>query len=360
LISPVSLAPPPTKVDLGPLAELVSRIAPGAPFQYEAMPGGASTRRYFRLFLPDGKTAVAMFVPEGARPEEVQKLVERPEWPFLEVRTLLAARGVDVPHVIAEDTERGWLVIEDLGEDTLANFLLRRPEDRIGLYTRAVEDLARAQKALGELPPESVVASRAFDEDLLRWEIDHFREWGLDARGRQLSAADRATFDGIAERLARRISGWARSFVHRDYQSRNLMVRPGGAICWIDFQDALLGPRVYDLVALLNDSYQEFDRPFVDARLDEFARAAGLPPDDRVLLGREFDYVTVQRKLKDAGRFVFIDRVKQNPSFLRFVTPTIGKVHGALARLSDDEDMRTMAALLRRAIPEELLGVGAP
>jgi aminoglycoside/choline kinase family phosphotransferase len=360
LISPVSLAPPPTKVDLGPLVALVARLAPGAPFHYEAMTGGASTRRYFRVFLPAGASVVAMFVPEGPRPEEVQKIVERPEWPFLEVRALLAARGVDVPRVIAEDTARGWLVIEDLGEDTLANVLLKRPAEKRALYTRAVEDLARAQAALRELPAECVIASRAFDEELLRWEIDHFREWGLDARGRALSAADRATFDGIAERLAKRISGWTRSFVHRDYQSRNLMVRPGGAICWIDFQDALLGPRVYDLVALLNDSYQEFDRAFVEARLDEFARVAGLSPADRAALGREFDYVTVQRKLKDAGRFVFIDQVKNNPSFLRFVTPTIHKVHGALARLEEDPDMQALAALLRRAIPEEILGVGTP
>ncbi len=50
------------------------------------------------------------------------------------------------------------------------------------------------------------------------------------------------------------------------------MVRKGtGALSWIDFQDALLGPRVYDLVALLNDSYQTFDRPFVEARLREYA-----------------------------------------------------------------------------------------
>jgi hypothetical protein len=276
------------------------------------------------------------------------------------VRALLATRGVDVPRVIAEDTARGWLVLEDLGEDTLANYLLRRPSDRLALYTRAVQDLARAQVALRDLPAESVVAGRAFDGELLRWEIDHFREWGLDARGRTLSPADRATFDAIAGRLAERIAGWSRSFVHRDYQSRNLMVRAGGGICWIDFQDALLGPRVYDLVALLNDSYQEFDRAFVDARLDDFALAAGLAPSDRVALGREFDYVTVQRKLKDAGRFVFIDQVKHNPSFLRFVTPTIAKVHGALDRLAEDEDMRALAALLRRAIPTELLGVGTP
>jgi len=360
MISPVSLAPPPTNVDVTPLAELIARVAPGAPFQYEGMLGGASTRRYFRVLLPEGKTAVAMFVPDGPRPEEVQKLIERPEWPFLEVRALLATRGVDVPRVIAQDTPRGWLLIEDIGEDTLANFLLRNPQEKRALYTQAVEDLARAQVALRDLPSDSVVASRAFDEDLLRWEIDHFREWGLDARGCILSADDRATFDGIGARLAKRIAGWKRNFVHRDYQSRNLMVRASGGICWIDFQDALLGPRVYDLVALLNDSYQEFDRPFVEARLDEFAAAAALDAADRATLGREFDYVTVQRKLKDAGRFVFIDRVKHNRAFLRFVTPTIHKVHGALARLEDDEDMRALGSLLRRVIPGDLPGVAAP
>lgn len=360
MISPVSLAPPPANVDVTPLEELIARVAPGAPFHFQGMVGGASTRRYFRVLLPKGKTAVAMFVPEGPRPEEVQKLVERPEWPFLEVRSLLAARGVDVPQLLAEDTARGWLLIEDLGDDTLANFLLRNPHEKKSIYPRAVSDLARAQVALRDLPGDSVIASRAFDEDLLRWEIDHFREWGIEARGHQLTADDRGLFDRIGGRLAQRIAGWKRHFVHRDYQSRNLMVRGNGAICWIDFQDALLGPRVYDLVALLNDSYQEFDRPFVDARLDEFAAEAGLDASERALLGREFDYVTVQRKLKDAGRFVFIDRVKHNPAFLRFVTPTIRKVHGALARLDDDADMRTLGALLRRVVPEELPGVGTP
>jgi hypothetical protein len=125
------------------------------------------------------------------------------------------------------------------------------------------------------------------------------------------------------------------------------------ALVWIDFQDALLGPRVYDLVALLNDSYQTFDRPFVDARLDDFAAELGLDAAERAALGQEFDLVTVQRKLKDAGRFVFIDRVKENPSFLRFVEPTIQKVRSSLDRLNslgEDEDMRALAALLDRAL----------
>jgi N-acetylmuramate 1-kinase len=347
-------------VDLRPLEDLVRTRHPEVE-RLDAIPmvGGASTRRYFRVALPGAASAVGMFFPDGGKPEEIQKGHASTRWPFLEVRELLAAHGVDVPAVLGEDTARGWLLIEDLGDATLANHLLQAPGDKRALYTHAVEDLARAQLRLAELPAGCVVSGRAFDEDLLRWEIDHFREWGLDARGKPLSPEDRAAFDVIADRLARRIAEWRRGFVHRDYQSRNLMVRGRDAetasLVWIDFQDALMGPRVYDLVALLNDSYQEFDRPFVDARLDEFAREAALGGDERTKLGTEFDLVTVQRKLKDAGRFVFIDRVKKNPSFLKFVTPTIRKVKHAIAHIAArDPDMKALGDILHRTIPDEV------
>ena len=347
------LPEPVHELDFDPLAALVARAFPGSPTTptYEPMPGGASTRRYFRVAIGGAPVAVAMFVPDGAKPEEVAQEGHAPaRWPFLEVRDLLGARGVDVPAVHGEDTARGWVLLEDLGDDTLATYLLAHPDRREALYVRAVTDLARAQESLAVLPPGSVVATRAFDETLLSWEIHHFREWALEARGVVLSPADRDTFDAIAGRLAGRIAGWSRAFVHRDYQSRNLMVRPGEKLCWIDFQDALLGPRIYDLVALLNDSYQVFDRALVAARLDDYARARGLDAAGRADLGREFDLVTVQRKLKDAGRFVFIDRVKGNPAFLEFVEPTIAKVRASLARLSADDDMRALSALLARVL----------
>jgi aminoglycoside/choline kinase family phosphotransferase len=255
--------------------------------------------------------------------------------------------------VLAESCAEGLVLVEDLGDETLAAFLHRAPARRAAVYRAAVTDLAAAQRALRDLPEGSVVASRAFDDTLLRWELDHFREWALDARGRALPPDDRARWDALAGRLAGRIATWPRSFVHRDYQSRNLMVKDCGGdapeLTWIDFQDALLGPRVYDLVALLNDSYQSFDRAFIEARLDEFAAAAGLDAAGRADLGREFDVVTVQRKLKDAGRFVFIDRVKKNPDFLPYFEPSLAKVRAALARLADDEDMRALSDIVDRA-----------
>jgi N-acetylmuramate 1-kinase len=359
VVGPSTTTHRPGIVDFGPLAELVQRTWATELVSTE-MPGGASTRRYFRLALPGTKSAVAMYVPEGAKPEEVQKAHHGTRWPFLEVRDLLVERGIDVPAVLAEDCASGWLVIEDLGDDTLANWLLRNRDQKTALYTRAVTDLARAQRALAKLPAGSVVASRTFDFELLRWEIEHFREWGLDARDKKLPPEDNARFTQIADRLAHRVADLPHGFVHRDYQSRNLMVmdKPDGKglrLVWIDFQDALLGPRVYDLVALLNDSYQEFDRAFVEARLGEYAKEAGLADAQRAQLVDEFDLVTVQRKLKDAGRFVFIDRKKGNSSFLKFVIPTIKKVDAALARLeTHDAEMKELRAILRRRLGSEL------
>jgi N-acetylmuramate 1-kinase len=349
---------PSLSLDMGVLEELIAKHMQSAAAKVEPMPGGASTRKYFRVQTSAGAHAVAMFVPEGPTAEEIDNGGKTARWPFLEVRELLAERGIDVPKVIAEDTARGWLVLEDLGERTLAEVLLKTPAQKQALYTQAVADLARAQLALAELPAASIVRKRAFDFTLLHWEIQHFAEWGLDARGIRMQPEHKSAFDTVAARLAQRIADYPRRFVHRDYQSRNLMVREGALapLVWIDFQDALMGPRVYDLVALLNDSYQQFDRAFVETRLAEFAEVQGLPAADAAALVREFDLCTVQRKLKDAGRFVFIDKVKGNPNFLKFVTPTIRKVRASLQRLQDDPDMCKLHTVLAATLGEEYTG----
>jgi aminoglycoside/choline kinase family phosphotransferase len=350
----------PAAVPLDRLERLVRRVTsdPAAVLSATEMPGGASTRRFFRVDLGGGRSAVAMFVPEVGKPDEIAKVNEAGRrWPFLEVRDLLENAGVTVPRVLGDASPEGFLLVEDLGDDTLARYLERRPERREALYRTAISDLARAQRRLTDLPPSSIVRQRAFDFDLLLWEIDHFREWGLEARGISLGSGDRAVFDRAAHSLATTIAALPRGFVHRDYQSRNLMVleTPRGdaeTIVWIDFQDALLGPRVYDLVALLGDSYQTFDDAFIASRLDEYAAHHGLDAAGRAAVGREFELVTVQRKLKDAGRFVFIEHKKGDSSYLRFVAPTIKKARRALARLPNEPALPELAALLDRLVPE--------
>ncbi len=201
-----------------------------------------------------------MVVPETT-PDVVKARELGRRWPFLEIRDLLESRGVRVPKLLSADVGRGLLLVEDLGA-TLAERLSEVPAEREELYLRAVTDLCAAQRALSELDSDCIVRLRAFDYELLHWEIQHFREWGVEARGVALTNEERDAFDRAASHLARVIESLPRGFVHRDYQSRNLMVTHGEKkLAWIDFQDALLGPRAYDLVALLCDSYQPFVRP---------------------------------------------------------------------------------------------------
>lgn len=336
-----------TEFSLEPLSALARAHQP-TKFELSEMPGGASTRRFLRVSYADGERAVGMFFPDALKSEEAadDSLLAGRKWPFIEVLELLTERGVRVPALLGQDCDRGWILVEDLGDETLADRLERAPAQKTELYQRAVSDLARAQRALTELPSSSIVRSRRFDQPLLEWELEHFREYGLEARGISLSESQAQTFTSCAKAIASAIAALPAGFVHRDYQSRNLMVTQGDSLAWVDFQDALLGPQVYDLVALLNDSYQTFDDAFVDARLAEFVEHRGLAASELSRVRREFDLVTVQRKLKDAGRFVYIERHKGDASYLRFIEPTLSKVNNSLARLTDDPAASRLGELL--------------
>lgn len=316
--------------------------------------GGASTRQFFRVQNEAG-TAIAMFTP--APSQEIAKARQTGgPGPFIEVAELLRSRGIRVPQLLSPPTVHNMLLVEDLGDDTLAAFLSRKPEQREKLYQAAVRDLARAQSALEELPPTSSIQKRAFDAELLRWEVDHFRDWALEARGLHLSSLQKEVFDRCAHYLAETIADWPRGYVHRDFQSRNLMVRPsdgGHSLTWIDFQDSMMGPRAYDLVALLTDSYQEFSREFVEQRLHEYCEARGIVGEEEQLRF-EFDFLSVQRKLKDAGRFIFIERVNKNPHFLKYVDSTIQRARDALSRVKHCGPLGELEALLNEVLPSSV------
>ncbi len=330
------------------LAELVGEcLAEPAPV-LERLPGGLSPRQFFRFRSASGAAAIAMWLPDDAPERALARRLGR-RLPFLELRELLEGAGLRVPRLFGAMPERGLLVVEDLGE-TLAERCERAPEERAGLYGRAVRELARAQRALAKLPDDSIVATRAFDAALLEWELEHFREWGIEALGVSLSADERATFERAASYLVRCIAELPRGFVHRDFQSRNLLVPDAGALGWIDFQDALLGPRAYDLVALLRDSYQTFDEPFVAARVHEFSEALSLSEAETAALRGEIDLITVQRKLKDAGRFVFFERTRGDPGYLRFFVPSLVSVARALERLGSTPELAGLSRIVTRQI----------
>ncbi len=334
--------------------EAVSRVTgrDASAWPVRRLAGHASLRSYWRVGAPP-ESFVVMVMPPDGRPEEVTSGGAPPEDPFVNVQRWLQGAGVRVPVIHAFlETER-LMVLEDLGDETLeARLLAGDPPEP--LYAHAIDQIARLRARAERAPdPACVAFGRSFDRTLYRWELDHFREWLLEAwKGASLSPGERRevdrSFDGIADALAAEPAG----FTHRDYQSRNLMVLPGGEQVVIDFQDALLGPRQYDLVALLRDSYVELPATLVDRMLSRYRErlaADGGPVLDPVAFRAGFDLLTVQRKLKDAGRFVFIDRVRGNPSFLPSIPASLRYVRDALPRR---RELASLSEILGRHVPE--------
>jgi aminoglycoside/choline kinase family phosphotransferase len=321
----------------------------------ERLPGGAGNRIYWRVHdLVQTSSAVVMELPEDpVKSEEASKKGQVfAELPFLNVQRYLDRIGVRVPRVLLDGVKNGFLVIEDLTDRTLEAALLEGAPQR-EVYGRAIDQLAKL-RAHAEAHPEigCLAWTRAFDEELYNWEFEHFIEYGLLARGANPSPDELALLRREFARVSHELAAAPRSFTHRDYQSRNIMVLDSGEQVVIDFQDALQGPRQYDLVALLRDSYVELERPLIDEMLaryiDRFQAEGGARLDAREFVAF-FDLLTVQRKLKDAGRFVFIDQVKKNPSFLKHIPSSLKYVKDALARRPDLSDVR---AVLQRHVPE--------
>jgi hypothetical protein len=331
------------------IAEYLGR--PAIPEAVVQLKGDASSRQYYRVVLPDGErpeTLILMALPGDAlRSDEVTGGARPKQLPFIDVARHLSAAGLRVPEIYLDAVDRGALLIEDLGDALLGDAVRDASEDHKRAWYFAAADLLKdMHQKMWPLPHTCIAASRSFDYDLLRWELDHYREWGAEAlRGSPLDAPVRQRLDRAFDALAREVDELPKGFVHRDYQSRNLMVLAPApqkeSLGIIDFQDAFKGPRVYDLVALLNDSYVSLEEELKSAVI---ARYAGARKIDEIALQLEFDLVTVQRKLKDGARFVFIDRVKNNPSYLPFVDISFERAKAALARIPGHEELKSALA----------------
>ena len=322
----------------------------------EQLPQGASPRKYIRVGLAARKSPKAVVVMDlGDEPPS--RTVGRdgfvcPELPFVNVLRHLSSGNLPVPSLYFNDEEEGTLFLEDFGDTTLKQAALSGGvAARKGLYDLAIRELIDLQAYTSRHQDPSCIAyHRGFDWQLLHNELRHFDEWIIQERSLDLSPVERRVIARSFERLAGLVADIPRLFVHRDYQSTNLMVLEG-RLGILDFQDALLGPRPYDLVALLRDSYVVMEPDEVEGWVDrylELATAQGVPIDPR-LFREEFALVTLQRKLKDAGRFVFVDRARGNPSFRRYVPDTLRYVRWALDRLPEFAEL---SEVLRRHVRE--------
>jgi aminoglycoside/choline kinase family phosphotransferase len=298
----------------------------------------ASFRRYFRAVVAGG-SYIVMDAP--ADKEDVR--------PYLKVAALLAATGVHVPRVYAQDVERGLLLLEDLGATSyLAR--LQAGADPEPLYADALAALVKIQVA-GECAPLAPY-NRA---ELLR-ELSLMPEWFLTRHlGLALGPAEQALLSETFEFLIAEALAQPTVFVHRDYHARNLMVVAEANPGIIDFQDALAGPVGYDLVSLLKDCYIDWPRARVAGWVREYrarlARAGGPAGADDAEFLRWFDLIGVQRHVKVLGIFCRLWYRDGKPGYLGDLPRTLDYVREC-CRLYPD--LQRFGALLETRVLERL------
>lgn len=325
------------------------------------MAGDASNRRYYRATVAGGPPhsfiLMQLAEPEGFKQSEeaVSGATHQiTELPFVNVMSHLAKAGVSVPTLHYYDQAAGLLYLQDFGDLTLAEAVSQTVAPSVeSRYKQAINVLVQMQvKATTPADPGCLAFHRSFDMSLLMWEFDHFLEYGVVARrGKPMCADDWTAVRHEFETIASILAGQPRVFTHRDYHSRNLMV-DGVRLGVIDFQDALMGPATYDLASLLRDAYIRLDEPLVDDLvayyLDQLAERR-VVWTNRAAFRRLFDLTSIQRNLKAAGRFVYIDCVKGNPKFLADIPRVLGYVKRNLEKYPE---LQTLRKRLTLYVPE--------
>jgi len=284
-----------------------------ADFTLEPASADASFRRYFRVTLPVGDTFIAMDAP----PDKEDSA------PFVQVDQAFAEAGLHVPAIHAQDLQRGFLLLEDLGSTHYLDVLDGQSADR--LYGDAMASLISLQ-ACG--PQQGLPV---YDRTRLLGEMSLFTEWllgrhlhlSLDAATTQMLTA---TFDDLAEAALAQ----PQVCVHRDFHSRNLLVTGQNNPGVIDFQDAVIGPVSYDLVSLLKDCYVRWPQRQVDGwalgYFEQAVQSGILREQHEADFLAWFDLMGVQRHLKAAGIFARLKHRDDKPGYLADIPRTLGYI----------------------------------
>ncbi|MCU0975622.1 MAG: phosphotransferase [Steroidobacteraceae bacterium] len=288
------------------LARWLAEVLGQAPERVAPASADASFRRYFRA-VSGGRSWVAMDAPPQ----------QEDTGPYLRVATLLSRQGVNVPAVLAQDAQNGFLLLSDLGTLQLLD-ALRNGADPARMYSDAIAMLIRLQRT----PLAAAAGLPRYDAAQLRREMMLLPEWFIARHlGLTLAPSEERVVLAAFDFLERAALAQPAVLVHRDYHSRNLMVVESDNPGVLDFQDATVGAVTYDLVSLLKDCYIRWPRERVTGWVDEYrarAEEAGIPVGaDRSAFLRDFHLMGLQRHLKVLGIFARLWYRDGKPGYLR-------------------------------------------
>ena len=289
----------------------------------------ASFRRYFRI-SDNTNTFIVMDAP----PEKEDCK------PFVDIAKVLFKLGLNVPEIIMQDLEQGFLLLGDLGNTVFLSELNNKTADE--MYMAAMNSILLMQK-------ENTATLPAYDEKLLRQELNLFPDWYFEKHLKvSVTAEQRETLEQTFKILIKNALEQPQVFVHRDYHSRNLMVNtnnpnsPG----IIDFQDAVIGGVTYDLVSLLKDCYINWSREKIETWVKYFQTEAGklniIKPVSSDEFLRWFDLMGLQRHLKVAGIFSRLKYRDGKTGYMKDIPRTMDYVFDVLERYPEFNALKSL------------------
>jgi N-acetylmuramate 1-kinase len=322
---------------------------PVSHFEFFTLKGDASDRSYFRVHYyvkshPTEKSSIIVM--------QLKEANSGKEPDFNRMQNFLKHLDMPVPEILHYDASRGLLFLEDGGDMHLEDITRNSPGNIILWYQKAVDLIVAMQTHVTKnMRPSCPAYGLKFDVKKLMWEMDfmikHYIQGFLKF---ELNQEEESKLRSVLLQLCKTLAEEERVFVHRDFHSRNLMIRKN-AIMLLDFQDARMGPRQYDLVSLLKDSYvilkEETRNELLSYYLQRMEQEQGQPIAHASFL-KIFDSMSIQRNLKAIGTFAFQYTEHKNERYLEYLDPTLQQIRDTIHSQSDSEPL---GQVLKQVIP---------
>jgi hypothetical protein len=275
--------------------------------------GDGSDRKFFRIFC--GSSSLIGLISPRAQKDSLDENDS-----YLLIGNHLHSKGLPVPRILYADAGEGRFILEDAGDRHLQDYVLLRPDNMESVYGHVVKMLGSLHARAPEgFRPEFCFDSSLYDPSFVyERELEYFRKSFVNGFLRFETASDelRPDFEALAEAAGVHASPFV---FHRDFQSRNIMVR-SGRLWLLDFQGMRFGPPAYDLASLLIDPYVRIPLRLQDKLVSMYWTSArwrqGFSKRNFV---EKFNAVKLARNLQVLGAFAFLAITKGKKRFLDYV-----------------------------------------
>lgn len=299
----------------------------------KGLAGDASNRRYLRLSRPNGDRRVLMDAP----PSNGETI-----GPFVRIARHLTRLGFSAPQVFVEDANNGFLLLEDLGDDLFARVVESNPDQEIPLYTAAADMLNTLHSTA---PPNGLAV---MDNTTLAAMTEPVFSW----YGTATHSSENTPFEEFQTSLLAVLETQMDApdtLVLRDFHAENLLWLPDRSdvqrVGLLDFQDALIGHRAYDLVSLLQDARRDVPISTEAAIKAHFVKISGADPD---AFDVQFSLLGAQRNLRIIGVFARLCLHAGKPHYVDLIP----RVYALAMRNLAHPALQKPDKVLRRFLPE--------